>query len=230
MTRLTARIVQAIRKIRGVDHSEAGETTFLRKIVEDYECQKWVIDVGANDGVTYSNSLPFVKAGWRAILVEPAPAVFKKLLANSAGSENVTCLQIACCDKPGEADLYFGADGEEGFKSTLCRTDNEWFRRERSSKSVSVKTDTITNILKRCQAPNRPGILMVDSEGMDYEVLRGLDFGQFRPTVIVTEEYEWEPEKHAEKYALLIRANYSLLQKVGWNTLWIDRSAKRRRR
>jgi FkbM family methyltransferase len=230
MTALTGRVVQVIRKVSCADHSQAGETTFLRKLVKRLECQKWVIDVGANDGVTFSNSLPFVKLGWRAILIEPAPAVFKKLIVNCRGRETATCLQIACCDKSGEADLYFGTDGEEGFKSTLCKSDNEWFRRERSSKSVSVRTDTLTNILKRYQAPNRPGILLGDSEGMDYEVLLGLDFEQFRPTVIVTEEYEWEPEKHAEKYALLIRANYSLVQKIGCNTLWIERSAKRRRR
>jgi FkbM family methyltransferase len=222
------RKVQAIRKVFVVDHSQAGEATLLRKLVKDFECQKWIIDVGANDGVTISNSLPFVKLGWRAILIEPVPAVFKKLIANCGDCENVTCLQIACCDKCGEADLYFGSDGEDGILSTLCTSDNEWFNSARSSNSVKVRTDTITNILKRYHAPNRPGILMVDCEGMDYEVLLGLDFGQFRPTVIITEEYEWEPEKHAAKYALLIRANYSLVQKVGCNTFWIDRSAKRR--
>lgn len=94
--------------------------------------------------------------------------------------------------------------------------------------SVKVKTDTVTNILRRYKVPDRPGILLVDCEGMDYEVLLGLDFGEFRPTVIVTEEYEWEPEKHAAKYGLLIRNDYSLLQKVGCNTFWIDRSAKAR--
>jgi FkbM family methyltransferase len=208
------------------DRSQAGEITLLRKLAEDFECQKWIIDVGANDGVTISNSLPFVELGWRAILIEPAPAVFKKLVANCGGRDNVTCLQIACCDKSGEADLYFGMDGEEGFMSTLCKSDNEWFRSARSAASVTVKTETITNILRRCGAPSNPGILLVDCEGMDYEALLGLDFEQFRPTVIVTEEYEWEPEKHATKYGLLIRANYSLVQKVGYNTVWVDRSAK----
>lgn len=231
---LPERVHQAVRKVHAirealvVDHSQAGEATLLKKLVKHFECEKWIIDVGANDGVTISNSLPFVKLGWRAILIEPAPAVFRKLMANCRDCENVICLQIACGDKSGEADLYFGSDGEDGFLSTLCRSDNEWFSSARSSRSVKVQTDTITNILKRYHAPNRPGILMVDCEGMDYEALLGLDFGQFRPTVIVTEEYEWEPEKHAAKYALLIHASYSLVQKVGCNTFWIDRSAKRR--
>lgn len=217
---------EAIRKVPLVDRSQSGEATLLQKLAKDFECQKWIIDVGAHDGVTISNSLPFVELGWRAILIEPAPAVFKKLVANCAGRDHVTCIEIACSDKSGEADLYFGLDGEDGFMSTLCRSENEWFSSARSLKSVNVKTDTLTNILKRYEAPKQPGILLVDAEAMDYEVLCGLDFEQFRPTVIVTEEYEWEPEKHAAKYTLLIRANYSLVQKIGYNTIWIDRSAR----
>jgi hypothetical protein len=63
---------------------------------------------------------------------------------------------------------------------------------------------------------------------MDYEALLGLEFSRFRPTIIVTEEYEWEPDKHAAKYGLLIRNRYTLVQKVGCNTVWADRLAKRR--
>jgi FkbM family methyltransferase len=210
------------------DPSQAGETALLKTLVSKYEVSDWIIDVGANDGVSLSNSLPFINRGWHAILIEPAPAVFNKLIANHGRRSNVTCLQVACSDKPGEAELYFGSDGEEGFMSTLSSSENEWFSTARSSASVKVRTETITNILRQCSAPNQPGILSVDCEGMDYEALLGLDIQQFRPTIIVTEEYEWEPQKHAAKYALLINANYSLVQKIGCNTLWIDRSAKER--
>jgi FkbM family methyltransferase len=212
----------------GEDHSQAGEGACLNNIVRNYECLEWIIDIGANDGVRVSNSLQFVKRGWRAILIEPAPAVFQKLLANHVTRENVTCLQIACSDRTGEAKLYFGSDGEEGLLSTLCTSNNEWFSTARSSQWIDVRTDTITNILRYHNSPVHPGILLVDCEGMDYEVLLGLDFDQFRPTVIVTEEYEWEPGKHSAKYALLIKANYSLFQKIGCNTIWIDRAAVRR--
>jgi len=219
---------KAREKLLAPDHSQAGETRLLRNLVNDFECQRWIIDVGANDGITISNSFPFVKLGWRAILIEPAPLVFKKLTANCGHYDNVLCLQVACCDKPGEGNLYFGSDGEDGFMSTLCTSENEWFNRHRGPSFVRVKTDSLTGILERYHAPDRPGILLVDCEGMDYEVLLGLDFRQFRPTIIVTEEYEWEPEKHAAKYGLLIRARYSLVQKVGCNTFWIDRAAEPR--
>jgi FkbM family methyltransferase len=219
---------RVVRAVLIPDPSQAGEATLLKRLVHDFVCEKFIIDVGANDGVTISNSLPFIKDGWRAILIEPAPAVFKELIQHHGHRTNVICLPIACLDKAGEADLYFGSDGERGFLSTLCRADNEWFRKARSSQSVKVKTDTLTNILEANQAPDHPGILLVDCEGMDYEALLGLDFSRFRPTVLVTEEYEWEPWKHAAKYTLLIHNSYSLVQKVGCNTIWIDRLAQKR--
>jgi FkbM family methyltransferase len=182
-----------------------------------------LVDVGANNGVDLSNSLPFVKRGWRAVLIEPAPAIYAKLVENNSGRSNVTCLQIACSDRTGESDLFIGTDGEEGFMSTLSQSDNEWFAAARSATSIAVKTDTLTNILQSNGSPSQPGLLLVDCEGMDYEVLLGLDFSKFRPTVICTEEYEWEPTKHAAKYSLLIENGYSLVQKVGANTIWADR-------
>ena len=223
---LPDRVKRFIKAVIFLDSSESGETNWLRKLVAEFECNEWVIDVGAHDGVSLSNSLPFIKRGWRAILIEPAPEVFSKLKRNHGGRKNVTCLDVACSDKGGEGELF--SDGKGGYGATLCKDDNEWCSRARSSRSVMVKTDTITSILKNHQAPSQPGILLVDCEGMDYEVLLGLDFEQFRPTVIVTEEYEWELQKHAAKYSLLILANYSLFQKVGSNTIWIDRAAVKR--
>lgn len=210
------------------DPSQHGEGAALAKLVSELVCEPFIIDVGANDGVTISNSLSFVEQGWRALMIEPAPDVYARLVANLGNLPNVTCLQVACAAESGVADLYYGSDGKDGFMSTLCTADNEWFRANRTTESVKVKTDRLTELLRQQQAPKQPGILLVDCEGMDYEALLGLDFSQYRPTVVVTEEYEWEPAKHAAKYSLLIRNGYSLSQKIGCNTIWLDRNAQRR--
>ena len=209
------------------DTSQSGEASLLRRLSRKLNCERFIVDVGANDGFTISNSIPFVRQGWRAILIEPAPAVYAKLEKNFSRRTNVNCIQVACSDRTGEAKFFFGTDGEEGLMGTLCQSDNDWFAVARGTNSTIVKTDTLTNILRSNGSPRQPGILLVDAEGMDYEVLLGLDFSEFRPTVICTEEYESEPLKHAEKYSLLIKNGYSLVQKVGCNTVWADRAAAR---
>jgi FkbM family methyltransferase len=210
------------------DTSQSGEGEIISRLISEYICEPFLVDVGAHDGVSISNSFPLVEAGWRAILIEPAPAVFSKLLETYRGRPDVTCLQLACSNSTGEADLYFGSDGEDGFLSTLCKDQNDWFSWARSQNFIRVKTETLTDILRRHNAPNVFGLLLVDTEGLDFEVLDGLDFSQFRPTIIVTEEYEWNTDKHAAKYSLLIKNGFSLVQKIGSNTIWIDRHGQKR--
>jgi hypothetical protein len=64
-------------------------------------------------------------------------------------------------------------------------------------------------------------MLLIDAEGMDYEVLQGLDFNRFRPRIVVTEEYISNPEKHHNKYRLLPDRDYTFYKMVGCNTFWI---------
>ncbi|HET6266910.1 MAG TPA: FkbM family methyltransferase [Acidobacteriota bacterium] len=206
------------------DTSQSGEGVIINHLISEYSCEQFLVDVGAHDGTSLSNSYPLVKAGWRAILIEPNPVVFAKLQKAYSGRSDVTCLQIACSNSSGYTDLFFGSDGENGFFSTLCRDENQWFSKARSQSSTRIRTETLTNILSQYKAPSAFGLLLVDTEGFDFEVLDGLDFSQFRPRIIVTEEYEWDIDKHAAKYSLLVKNRYSLVQKIGFNTIWLDRS------
>jgi FkbM family methyltransferase len=218
-------IKRALNVVRNKDTSQAGEVALLASLVNAHpNCERFLIDVGAHDGVTLSNSFPFIQEGWHALLLEPAPAVFRRLFAAHGHRPNVTCLQVACSDKQGEAPLYTGSDGVNGFLSTLCEDDNDYFRSARSNASIKVRVERLTDILRQNGAPARPGMLLIDTEGMDFEVLSGLDFGHYRPSIIVTEEYEWDPTKHAAKYSLLINHGYSLVQKIGCNTIWRDKN------
>ena len=227
---LPTRLANIIRSVRQKfkttdDTSQSGEGEIINRLISKNSCEQFLVDVGAHDGISLSNSYPLVKAGWRAILIEPNPAVFAKLQRAHSSKSDVTCLQMACSNSAGEADLFFGSDGENGFFSTLCRDENEWFSKARSQFSTRIKTETLTNVLRQHKAPSAFGLLLVDTEGLDFEVLDGLDFSQFRPRIIVTEEYKSNVDKHAAKYALLVKNSYSLVQKIGCNTIWIDRKA-----
>lgn len=228
LRRVKRKIVGAYRALREPrDRSQHGEVTILRQILDTYECEPFIVDVGAHDGISLSNSLPFIESGWRAVLVEASPFIFEKLKANHTHRAGVNCVNVACSNVSGEADLYIGNDGPDGFLSTLSTEDSAWYAKARSDRTVRVKTDTLTSILRHADAP-KSGILLVDCEGLDYQVLCGLDFSAFRPVAIITEEYELNTEMHAAKYSLLIRNGYSLFQKAGCNTVWVDRNATRR--
>ncbi|MDT8993097.1 hypothetical protein RQP54_19645 [Curvibacter sp. APW13] len=65
----------------------------------DYKLEKYVdydnsyfVELGANDGVTQSNSLYFEKyRNWRGLLVEPAPQNFLKCRQNRSARDSIYC-------------------------------------------------------------------------------------------------------------------------------------------
>jgi len=55
------------------------------------------------------------------------------------------------------------------------------------------------------------------TEGMDYEVLTGLDCSIWRPRVIITEDYA---PKEAAKAQYLNQNGYRLRMNIAGNTVW----------
>jgi FkbM family methyltransferase len=202
------------------DVSQHGEVSALCALLKD-GFPPYLVDVGAYDGAALSNSRPFILDGWQAVLVEPHPVQFSRLQRLYENDPAVRCINKACSDAPGVLPLYLGADGEDTMMSTLCTDDNPWFRANRSDAAVEVEVDTLTNVLDGASFPEDFSILLVDAEGMDYEVLRGLDLERYRPRIVVTEEYISNPTKHNAKYRLLLDSGYTFHSMVGCNTMWI---------
>jgi FkbM family methyltransferase len=178
------------------------------------DAAKYVVDVGANDGFYGSNSYPFIARGWEALMIEPDPRPFAALSKRFAGNPRVQCLNLACADKPGELPLRLGQDASH---SSLVDEFNPALHGASTGESVTVQVERLADVLARHRFPSRFGVLSIDTEGMDLEVLRGLDLGQWRPQVIFTEDFA---PKDAEKAALLQSHGYRLIGPVDSNTLW----------
>jgi FkbM family methyltransferase len=206
--------------VRG-DRSQFGEITVARRLL-GRDWPKYVVEVGAFDAKRYSNSYCFICEGWQAVLIEPHPANFARVAGFHAGNSAVRCVQKACSNTTGQSPLFFDKEaGASGGVSPTLSTDNNWFMQQiRSDQSVQVELDTLSNILSACGTPRDFSLLSVDTEGMDLAVLEGLDPAKFRPRVIITEEYPWEPEKNQRKHDLLRARDYVLKRLIGMNSIW----------
>jgi len=198
------------------DTTHHGEFGLMQKLAGP-GAPRVFVDVGANDGFYGSNSFPFVARGWQALLIEPHPGAFAKLQKLHGGKSNVTLLNIACADAAGSLPLWIGADGDEGTLATLCTDDNDHFQRARTNQSVVVTVEKLETVLAAQSIPRDFGILSIDAEGMDYEVLLGIDLKVWRPRVIVTEDYT---PKDAQKSEYLKRNRYRHSGQCAGNALW----------
>lgn len=179
-----------------------------------------VIDVGANDGFYGSNSYPFIARGWRAILVEPDPRAFEPLSRRFSGHPHVQCLHAACGARKGILPLHLGQDSSHS--SLGFGTDSPASAiGPQSGKTVDVSVEPLADILDAAGVPARYGVLSIDTEGHDLNVLIGAGLERRRPDVIFTENFAAD---ETAKRSLLEQMGYRLRAEVDTNTLWTAES------
>lgn len=210
-------IAPSARAERDVSSQHSEVTVILDLLAAD--APRFIVDVGAHDGTSLSNSYPLIEAGWSGVLIEPMSGPFAELEKLYAERSDLSILKVACAEQAGRRKLFVGADGDGGQMATLC--DDDELRWHRGEEFDEIEVDTLTNVLRSCDAPADFSVLSVDAEGMDYEVLKGLDFSQFRPRIVISEEYVQNEKKHNDKYALLENNGYTRFCQLGCNTIWV---------
>ncbi len=86
------------------DNSQYGEGKF---ILDHFAGRTGrFLDIGAFDGITFSNTRPLADLGWSGVCVEPSPPAFCHLMRNYEGNDKVELVNAAIVGGP---PLGFGA-------------------------------------------------------------------------------------------------------------------------
>lgn len=155
------------------------------QVVIDYFANKYgsnfkgtVLDIGANDGVTFSNSFDLIEAGWYGYLVEPSSA-FNEIAAFYCAYPNVEYFNVAVGPTRGNMVLYeSGAHVPGGVDKALVSTlvpaeMNRWGSVEFNPVNVEVvKFDDLFNLMNR---PEEIHYLTIDVEGFEMQILKQID-------------------------------------------------------
>jgi len=147
--------------------------------------------------------------------VEPMPALFRQLQASVAMfGDDVQLFNCAITARNGRAEMSYPPGQETGQEASL-------YIRRAGDLRLPVDVLTLDTVLARTAVPQEFGLLLIDTEGGDLEVLQGLDFARHRPAVILTEDFE---PKHAAKAQLLSTAGYDYRARVGADSIWTSRA------
>ena len=79
----------------------------------------------------------------------------------------------------------------------------------------------MAEVFRSGDVPTDFGVLLVDTEGLDFRVLQCLKHTTQRPRIIVTEDFA---ETDALKYALLSDVGYRFVAAWGSDSIWVSRS------
>ena len=178
-------------KPMGRDVSRWGEYTFLQAYLPllCHDVCQVVVDVGAF-GKKASNTWNLIcENGWPGVLIEPNPPAAQRCQREFHG--NFCVLETAVADYVGHSALHrYSFNGWESLSATRVQMGRRQGRRKlpRYHSSVVVPVTTLPTVLAASKIPLQFGVLSVDTEGFDQQVLAPLFASQWRPAIILVEE------------------------------------------
>jgi FkbM family methyltransferase len=172
-------------------HSQQAQDEFVFSVFFPKTRDGFFVDIGAHDGVSYSNSLFFERElGWRGVCVEPIPEVFEKLKNN----RRCACVQACVDEKPGRVRFT----KITGYGEMLSGISEKYDPRhlERIGQTVQreggrieeIEVESISpGVLLDAHAIHRIDVLNIDTEGNEWTILKCWPFTRIKPRVILVE-------------------------------------------
>jgi FkbM family methyltransferase len=170
----------------GASRSQHGEDELIAQLIPS-DCERLFVDVGANDGVSWSNSYNFAEAGFRVLLVEPMPVYAARCALHHCGNPNVFVEPYAISRNLGSATFYVNLDAETDLLAMRSSLQRAIIPSDRVSE-VTVPTAPLSFLLDKHRVSERYAVLSIDAEGVDLQVLETADLNRRRPQVICIEE------------------------------------------
>jgi FkbM family methyltransferase len=177
------------------------------------------IDVGAAWPDEHSVTKAFYDLGWHGVNVEPNPVHYSSLVKQRERDIN---LEIAVGED--EGTLTINLVGETGLSTLDCAIADQYHNGGLSVIQQSVSVKTLASIcLEHVPLGQEIHFLKVDVEGFEDQALRGHDWSNYRPWIVLVEatlpmtqqeSYEsWEP--------FLLKANYIFAYADGLNRYYV---------
>jgi FkbM family methyltransferase len=188
--------------------------------------QPTYMDVGAFDPTIHSNTYLMYLAGSHGVLVEPNPAKIERL--RGVRPRDVTLnIGVGTGPEASTADYYVVGGPSGGLFNTFSKEDAELVQANTHGlhfieKVLKMPLENINAIMQQ-QLGAAPNFLSIDTEGLDLDILKTMDFERYRPDVICVETLEIGSD-HVEVEILqfLESKRYSARGATFVNTIFVD--------
>lgn len=187
------------------------------------------VEVGANDGLTVSNTWGLAERGWTGLMIEPIAETAQLCRHNHRDHENIRVLECAV----GATDGAFVTMNVAGVLTTANESVLEeyrsldWASAFVTGKQVVAPLRTLDGILESDGVAEGFDVLVVDVEGYETEVVAGLSLEQWRPRMVIMELVDTHPDLHATAPADarlgqdFLTAGYVICFKDSINTVFV---------
>ncbi len=182
------------------------------------------LDIGTNNPIYGNNTFLFYKRGSKGVCIEADPSLFPEIKANRARD---TCINAGVTfDARTTADFYVF---EEPAHNTLSKEEAEHRQKVSRYKIKEVINIPLINIntLIQDNFTGAPNFISIDVEGVDFDILKTLDFTRYRPDILCVETVTFSLDNKEEKMDDIISfmktKDYIVYADTHINTLFADK-------
>lgn len=205
--------------IRHKSYSQYGQDLVALELL-DNPSHGVFLDIGANDGVSFSNSLLFEERGWTGICVEPHPIIFKTL------QEKRNCHLVNACISSSDSMVDFlVVEGPSHMLSGIAQHIDERHQK-RIEKDIEKGGGTTRKIQIEALSPKtllerftieKVDFLSIDTEGCELPILKNFDFTKTDVRCISVEN----GTRSSDIFSYLTSVGYVLERCVGCDEIYI---------
>jgi FkbM family methyltransferase len=206
----------------------------LDLIVRDYKQQvpdPFLVQIGANDGKTADPITDLIqKYHLQGVLVEPQPNIFRQLVENYRDNPQLAFENSLITAQDGTGQLYIIRETQEVELPTWCyqiaSLDRQTMLRLLAEQKhnanlpeqiaslieeVSLPALSFSSLLKKHKI-DKVDILVIDTMGYDFEIIKMIPFEMVQPAIINFEHSLLSPEDQRNCFEYLKALGYGMVQ------------------
>lgn len=183
---VVARLVESSEEILPRTYSQEGEDIIFSEIMERFHITKpYYVDIGVCHPVIRNNTYVFYERGARnGLLIEPNPEMCK--LIREYRPEN-QLIEAGVCGNGENKSLRYYVNYNKSIRGQNTFSYESAVKLGISEHYKEIPVYGVNEILKK-NVMAEIDILDIDTEGMDYEILSGLDTDSYHAKLICVEE------------------------------------------
>jgi len=213
-----------IKSNRHMVYSQNEEQEIIEKYFENYDPSELrFLDIGANDGISFSNTYSLYLNGWSGVCLEPSIKAFDKLKSNYVNNTNVILCNYGISNVTDKLTFYESGnwiDGESPV-SILSTLNLEECNRFYGMNWAETLCDfyTFKDFIERENLEDCEfDFINIDCEGSDFIVLEQIDLKKVNAKLICIEFIDEERELKISLY--LKEMGFMLLYKTRDNLIF----------
>ena len=144
-------------------------------LTERFPLKGTFVEFGAADGVTGNLTPYLVKRGWSGYYTEPIPEAYKECRNNYIDKDRVIVDHVAIGDSDGWLEMHVTGRTSTGNDAFYEHTKTTMYKSMITGQKIKVRMMTLNNFLEKHNVPKGFELLVVDVEGMEWEVFKGFD-------------------------------------------------------